>query len=63
MDVTIEDLLDVIHKAIIKNKGENKVILKELRSIDNKIKTGKLENYKVDDITYWKHLIYIANQS
>lgn len=44
----VSDLLDVIHMVIIKNEGVNEIILDEIKSIDEKIKTGQLVNYTVD---------------
>lgn len=54
--VLISDLLDVIHFAIIKNLGENDIILDELTAIDNKIKAKRLVNYPVKGVAIWETL-------
>jgi hypothetical protein len=51
-DVTIRDLLDVIHWTVIQEEGENEKCM--LSSIDNKISTGYLENYNVKEQIFWK---------
>lgn len=55
-DTTIRDLLDVIHWTMIKQEGENDKCLHELDSIDNKIRGGYMENYKVKETTFWQSL-------
>lgn len=53
-DVTIQDLLDVIHWTIIKEEGENSKCLHELDSIYGKIQRKYIPNYKVKETTFWK---------
>lgn len=53
----ISDLLDIVHMVIIKAEGENDIILKELKSIDDKIASGKLENYPVDNHPFFKTML------
>lgn len=64
METRISDLLSVIHYTIIKNhpSKSNTVILDELNSIDNKIKSGELEDYKVDDTAFFKSIINSYNK-
>ena len=57
LPVTLSDLLTVIHYTIIKKRGKNEIILKELAEIDAKINNGELENYEVNETTFWKSLI------
>lgn len=54
--IKITDLLDVVHYTVIKNKGENTIILNELQMIERKISEGKLENYPVQGITFWESI-------
>lgn len=54
--IKITDLLDVVHYTVIKNKGENTIILHELQSIWQKITDKKLENYGVQGITFWEFI-------
>lgn len=54
--IVISDLLDVVHYTIIKNKGENTIILHELQSISRKIQEKKLDNYPVQGITFWESI-------
>lgn len=56
MKTTISDLLDVIHETIILHNGENTAILEELKSIDDKITSGKLYNFIVD-VPFFKSII------
>lgn len=51
--VTISDLLDIIHMTIIKEQGDNFVILDEINSIGEKIKKGELKNYNINTPMYW----------
>lgn len=55
--IVISDLLDVIHYTVIKNEGENTVILHELQAIDRKIKEGRLANYPVQGVTFWESIL------
>lgn len=55
-DTTIRDLLDVIHWTIIDKEGENEKCMHELSSIDNKIQSNRIENYKVSETTFWQSL-------
>lgn len=50
---TIQDLLDVIHFTVIKNEKVNKKCLKEIQSIQDKIHSGKLQNYNVQTPMWW----------
>lgn len=59
LEVTISDLLYIIHYTIIKYKKENDVILEELQAIDEKITSGSLLNYAVNDVAFWKSMINI----
>ena len=58
MKTTISDLLDIIHDTIIRHEGENSSILQELKSIDDKIKSGKLKDHIVDT-PFFKSIIRI----
>jgi hypothetical protein len=49
----IQDLLDMIHLTIIKEKGVNDVILTEIQAIEDKIKSGALIDYDVNTPLYW----------
>lgn len=55
--ILISDLLTVIHKVIIKEQGENQIILKELSAIDEKISTGQLKDYDVSNDAFWKSMM------
>ncbi len=61
MDVTIRDLLDVIHETIIKKENENSVALNEIQAFEKLLHNGTLKNYSVNGTTFWK--VIIANQS
>jgi hypothetical protein len=63
MVTLISDLLDVIHFAIIKNSEsrENNIILDELSRIDEKIRSGRLPNYPVNDVAFFKHIVNNSN--
>jgi len=58
--VVISDILDVLHFAVIKAKGENTLILEELASITKKLTDAGIYHFPVKDVTYWKHLIAIT---
>lgn len=49
----IQDLLDMIHLTIIKERGVNDVILAEIQAIEDKIKSGALIDYDVNTPLYW----------
>lgn len=61
METTIEDLLAIIHLTIIKNDGENTKVLDELRSITEKIKSGELTNYAVNNNSFFQYILRKAN--
>jgi len=48
----ISDLLDMVHMTLVKKK-KGTVILKHLQAIDEKIKSGELEDFEVDTPFYW----------
>ena len=50
---TIQDLLDIIHLTIVKEKGENDVVLKEINAIGDAINNGTLTNYDINTPLYW----------
>lgn len=54
LPIVISDLIGLIHMVIIKEQGENEIVLKELSSIDEKIQSGQLVNYDVTDHPFWK---------
>lgn len=56
MQTRISDLIDVIHSTIIKNEGNNDVILHELQAIDNALQSGNLQNYIVD-VPFFRSII------
>lgn len=57
LPTVISDLLDIIHMVIIKEKGENDIILDELQSIDKKLKSGQLPNYEVNKNPLYRTII------
>lgn len=52
-ETTIEDLLDIIHRTIIKENGDNNISVKHIAAISQLIKDGKLKNYAVNTPLYW----------
>jgi hypothetical protein len=52
-DTTIEDLLDIIHRTIIKENGDNNISVKHIAAISKLIRDGKLKNYAINTPFYW----------
>ena len=57
MEITIKDLMDIIHYTIIKNSGENTKFIDEVRKFDSLIDQGEIENYDVSKSEMWQTLL------
>jgi hypothetical protein len=51
--VTIQDLLEIIHRTIIKEDGNNNICVKHIAAIDKLISSGKLKNHAINTPVYW----------
>jgi hypothetical protein len=56
-EVTIKDLMDVIHYTIIQNNGENTKFIDEVRRLDFLISSGELENFSVENSPIWQTIV------
>jgi hypothetical protein len=56
-EVTIKDLMDVIHYTIIQKNGENTKFIDEVRRLDFLIFSGELENFSVEQTPLWQTIV------
>jgi hypothetical protein len=57
MEITIKDLMDVIHYTIIKYDGENYKFIDEVRKFAYLIEQGEIENHDVSKTELWESIM------